>query len=142
MLWRGRPVTKGRPRLGRRRKAYTPARTVEFENSIHAEWIKQHPGETFPKGVPVGMTVIIGSDFVEVDVYELETGVRPKYVTGDIDNYVKAISDGLNGAAYYDDKQIHRIEVWFDRSEPDDGDDVPAEGPEPVVEVHPPTQER
>lgn len=65
------------------------------------------------------MTIEIGSDHIWVDVYELEEPHRPKYVQGDVDNYVKAISDGLNGAAYKDDKQVHYIDVRFTRENPD-----------------------
>lgn len=118
MLWRGRPVTKGRPRLGRRRKAYTPARTVEFEQSIRQAWVDQHGTDPFQG--PCGMFVEVGSDHVYVEVFELEEKHRPKYVSGDIDNYVKAISDGLNGVAYEDDKQVHYIDARFTRENPDD----------------------
>lgn len=109
MIWRGRPKTKQRPRLGRRRKAYTPSATIEFEKSIRQAWIEQH-GDDPLKG-PCGMTVEIGSDFIYVDVYEIVESLRPKYVTGDIDNYQKAIQDALNGVAYEDDKQVHYLDL-------------------------------
>lgn len=112
MLWKGRPVTKGRPRLGRRRRVYTPQATLDFENSIAEAWDEQ-VGETFDG--PVWMDVVIGSDWIYVDVYEILESVRPKYIQGDIDNYVKAISDGLNGHAYLDDKQIHMLTAGFSR---------------------------
>lgn len=119
MIWRGRPITKGRPRLGRRRKAYTPEATVQFEASIRQAWLEQHGNE--PLEGPVGMTVEIGSDHIYVDVYELEEPHRPKYVRGDADNYLKAISDGLNGAAYQDDKQVHYVDLRFTKENlPDD----------------------
>ena len=120
MFLRIRPITKGRPRLGRRRKAYTPARTLEFEAKVREAWIAQHGPE--PVSGPVGMSVEIGSDYVDVDVYELEEGHRPKYVTGDVDNYHKAIQDALNGVAYVDDKQVHYIDTRLTKEVRDDGD--------------------
>lgn len=112
---RGRPVTKGRPRLGRRRRAYTPARTVAYEKLVGEEWSSQC--DEPPLEGPVGMRVVIHSEGVQVEVWELEESSRPKYVTGDMDNYVKAISDGLNTFAYVDDKQVHHLEVFFSKEE-------------------------
>ena len=110
----GRPVTKGRPRLGRRRRAYTPARTIAYEHLVAQQWDEQNEGLE-PLTGPVGVRFIIGSDGVEVEVWELEAPCRPKYVTGDIDNYEKSLGDGLNGHAYVDDKQIHHLETYFTR---------------------------
>lgn len=107
----GRPVTKGRPRLGRRRKAYTPARTIAYEKLVGDEWSSQN--DEPPLEGPVGMRIVIHSEGVQVEVWELEQSCRPKYVTGDVDNYCKAISDGLNGKAYVDDRQVHHMEVFF-----------------------------
>ena len=112
MFLKIRPRTKQRPRLGRRRKAYTPAATLEFEKAIREAWEAQHAGEE-PFTGPVGMNVEIGSDYVFVEVYELEQSHRPKYVTGDLDNYHKSIQDGLNKVAYEDDKQVHYIDLRF-----------------------------
>ena len=108
----GRPTTKGRPRLGRRRRAYTPARTIAYEKLVADQWDEQNAGVE-PLTGPVGVRFIIGSEGVEVEVWELEQSARPKYVTGDIDNYEKALSDGLNGHAYVDDKQVHYMESYF-----------------------------
>ena len=109
---RGRPVTKGRPRLGRRRRAFTPARTIAYETLVADEWDRQNEGNE-PLTGPLGCRFIIGSEGVEVEIWELEQSFRPKYVTGDIDNYLKSLSDGLNGHAYVDDKQIHHLESFF-----------------------------
>ena len=109
-----RAVTKGRPRLGRRRKAYTPAKTLQFEADF-AEKYREATDNQPPLEGPVGISIIIGSDHVEVDTWELDQHYRPKYITGDVDNYVKSISDALNGVAYVDDKQIHHLQVWLSK---------------------------
>ncbi len=38
---------------------------------------------------------------------------------GDLDNFVKLVSDSLNGVAYKDDKQIKEIHayLWYDKNE-------------------------
>ena len=113
-----RAVTKGRPRLGRRRKAYTPDKTVQFEKAIAAAWQEQNP-DMLPLEGPLYMRVVIGSDHIEIDLAELEEGHRPKYITGDGDNYLKSIADGLNGVAYVDDKQVHHFEVFFTKEVPE-----------------------
>lgn len=111
-----RAVTKGRPRLGRRRKAYTPARTLAFEAAVGEAFVALCPDQE-PLVGPLGMQVIIGSNHIEVQVWELEASCRPKYITGDLDNYQKAIQDGLNKLAYVDDKQIQHLEVFFTKEE-------------------------
>ena len=116
MFWRGTPKTKGRPRLGRRRKAYTPAATIKFEEQIKQAWIEQHPEA--PLQGPVGMSVEIGSDHIEVHVWNLDENHRPMYVTGDMDNYQKSIQDALNGVAYEDDKQVQYLDLRLTRERP------------------------
>ena len=69
------------------------------------------------------MRIVIHSEGITIEVWELEDSYRPKYVQGDVDNYCKAISDGLNGHAYLDDKQVHHMEVFFTK----EGLDEPAE---------------
>ncbi len=127
-----RPVTKGRPRLGRRRKAFTPPRTAEFEAEVARQWAEQHPNDE-PMIGPIGMRVVLHTDYIEVEIWELAESHRPKFVTGDVDNYFKSVADGLNGLAYVDDKQVQHLEAFLTKEpigEPDA--QVPTE-----VHVHP-----
>jgi Holliday junction resolvase RusA-like endonuclease len=114
-----RAVTKGRPRLGRRRKAFTPPKTIEFEAAIANAWASAFEGETPLQG-PLGCQITIMSNHIYVHLWELEESHRPKYITGDVDNYVKSILDGLNVVAFGDDKQVQHFEVLLSKENPDD----------------------
>lgn len=95
----GDPVPKGRPRLGRNGNVYTPARTAEYERAIGWEWRKaQHPK-------------LDGALWVEIEVGE---GKYP----ADLDNYVKAALDALNGIAWDDDRQVTSIDAEIMRGVP------------------------
>lgn len=90
----GRPVPKGRPRLGvRGRKVfvYTPPATKEYEKLVG--WVAKVTGCR-----PVKMPVA-----VVLDVY-----IKRKL---DADNIAKSILDGLNGIAYEDDDQVVELLV-------------------------------
>lgn len=90
----GRPVPKGRPRLGvRGRKAYvyTPAKTKEYENLVG--WVAKCNG----------CKPIDGAVAVTLTVY-----TRGKM---DVDNIAKSILDGLNGVAYEDDDHVVELLV-------------------------------
>lgn len=119
-LWLPFPaVVKARPRLGRRRKAFTPEKTVNFEKAVRKFWSENAP--TFGD-VPVYVGVEIHKEGIQVEIHELEESVRPVGILGDVDNYIKSIFDGLqpNGGdpslyrgAFNNDKQIEWAEVKF-----------------------------
>ena len=84
--WSGTPVPKGRPRMGNGH-VYTPSRTREFEEAIGWAWRE------------TGAAPFEGDVVVTVDIYEPSRAA-------DLDNYVKACLDGLNGLAFADDRQV------------------------------------
>jgi len=95
----GHPIPKARPRMSKKGKkvnVYTPARTKQWEEKIGWQWKTDIPGD------PVAGPVV-----VTIRVYHCQ-GKR-----GDLDNYVKAVLDGLNGVAFVDDKQIEQIDAAF-----------------------------
>ena len=96
----GRPVPKGRPRLGvQGRKAfiYTPAETKAYEQVVGlcANLATAEPLE--------------GPVILSATLY-IRRGRR-----GDLDNYLKSICDGLNEVAWKDDRQVVRIEAEIKR---------------------------
>jgi Holliday junction resolvase RusA-like endonuclease len=100
-----RPRVKQRPRLGRRGKAYTPAETKQFEQRIRNAW------DFPPIDGPVNVEVHLYKDKFRVVVKQFD-GPLKSSLRGDIDNYAKAILDGLNRVAYTDDSKIRRLYIY------------------------------
>lgn len=113
----GVPIAKGRPRfsarLGRDGKhharAYTPERTRTYEEVV------REAGRAAMNGLKatsnaVGLELVV---FVPIPA-SWPKGKRAKAMAGllyptsrpDLDNYEKAVTDGLNGIVYEDDSQI------------------------------------
>lgn len=88
----GRPVPKQRPRLGKNKNVYTPVKCRDYEKTVGRAAKKVFVN---PYDGPVGLAVRI---------YLAKEG-------GDLDNYIKSISDGLNGVAWRDDSQVTRIKA-------------------------------
>jgi len=91
------PVAKERARVTRF-GAYTPARTKEFQRQIQSyarQWVTKKPFE--------------GPLKLQCDFY-LSRPKKPKFsypaTRPDIDNYLKAIMDSLNGIIWKDDSLI------------------------------------
>lgn len=102
-----RPVPKGRPRLGRRGRVFTPVKTLEAEALVNGAW-QMSDGPIFEG--PVWIRIEFTPTSMEITVGESELELSK--LRGDIDNYVKTIMDGLNGVAWADDKQVHHVEAW------------------------------
>jgi len=107
----GDPVAKARPRVvrvGPFTRAFTPDRTVRFEDSVrlHAQ--------------AAGAKCLSGAVALEVEaVWPMKGQPRkrvprpssPKTTRPDLDNVAKAVLDALNGVAYFDDGQVCELHV-------------------------------
>ena len=89
----GNPQPKQRARKGKGNRHYTPAETVRYERSVRA--IAQL---TLPPSWRKD-----GTYSLHVEAHFGDR--RPR----DIDNVIKAVSDGLNGVAFGDDNQVTRV---------------------------------
>lgn len=112
----GEPVGKGRPRAVRsgngRPRMYTPPKTAQYEALVRQSYKFSFPGEK----------PLTGALALEIRAYmpipeSWTQGKKAKALCGeikpakrpDLDNIIKAVSDGLNGAAWEDDNQI----IWI-----------------------------
>ncbi len=110
----GTPVGKGRPKFSTFNgyaTAYTPAKTVNYENLVRLSVQQQQRGlKPFDKDVPLQADIIAyfpipKSTSMKRKKMMLEGKIRPTKKV-DIDNCMKIIFDALNKIAYYDDAQI------------------------------------
>ena len=86
----GRPRTKGRPRMTRSGRAYTPKETVEAENRI-VEAVGDNP--PIFEG-PVKLELHFTNESTYVKITSLPDWGKTK-LRGDLDNYDKLAADGL-----------------------------------------------
>ena len=88
----GRPQPKGRPRMSRKGRLYTPKETVEAEKA-YAQAVGDDP-PVFDGPVTVEMTFCEEATYVTVrSLTQWQTPLR-----GDLDNYIKLCLDGCQRA--------------------------------------------
>jgi Holliday junction resolvase RusA-like endonuclease len=114
----GEPVAKGRPRFTRQGRAYTPAKTKTYEDEV-AVMAKaaMHCLEplTTPVAVFVYVTFAVPQSYSKKRREACLEGLERHVKRPDLDNIVKAITDGMNGVVYEDDSQIvslHATKVY------------------------------
>lgn len=104
----GELQAKERPRSGKNGKFYTPPATVKFEKAV-ATWGKRLFAT--PVAMPLRVTITLYDETHDEDLLRLNKFGMVYKTRGDVDNYAKAICDGLNGVAWRDDKQIVDLRV-------------------------------
>ena len=117
----GTPVPKGRPRFARRGKfvsTYSPKTTVDYETKV-AEAAQLAMGSSEPLETPVGayiyITLPIPVSYSKKRKQECLSGNERPTKKSDIDNYCKAVFDGMNGIVFLDDSQVvslHSTKVY------------------------------
>jgi Holliday junction resolvase RusA-like endonuclease len=117
----GTPVPKGRPRFARRGKfvsTYSPKTTVVYESKV-SESAKLAMGASEPLETPVGayiyITLPVPASYSKKRTQACLSGQERPTKKSDIDNYCKAIFDGMNGIVFVDDSLIvslHATKVY------------------------------
>ena len=104
-----KPRIKARPRMTSSGRAYTPKATKDFEAALLAEYT----GPVF--NGPVSMTVELQPDRFLVVLEDSPITRQVGLGRGDLDNFAKALGDGLQGegGAFADDKQVHELSIRF-----------------------------
>ena len=105
------PVTKARPRFNTRTgRAFTDDKTRIFENIVSLAYGSRHYFDDSYIRVRIKFKFDIPKSFSKKKRSEaLEGKIRP--TKADIDNYIKAVLDGLNKRAWKDDRYIYSIEA-------------------------------
>ena len=102
----GRPQPKGRPRMSRKGRVYTPKETVLAEKSYIIAAGEDPP--VFDGPVSVEMTFC--KEATRITVRSLESWETP--LRGDLDNYVKLCLDGCQRAGIIpNDRLVMRLEA-------------------------------
>ena len=108
----GTPVPKGRPRFARRGKfvsTYSPKTTVDYESKV-SKAAKQAMGSSEPLETPLAayiyITLPIPASYSKKRIAACLAGEERPTKRSDIDNYCKAIFDGMNGIVYVNDSLV------------------------------------
>ena len=109
----GEPVPKKRPRFTRTGRTYTPKETMTYEAEV-ARMAKSAMGSSEPLETPVAVYIYISMHVpASYSAKRRDACLRgfekPIKKTGDIDNQIKTILDGMNGIVYKDDCQVVSI---------------------------------
>jgi Holliday junction resolvase RusA-like endonuclease len=117
----GTPVPKGRPRFARRGKfvsTYSPKTTVDYETKV-SDAAKLAMGVSEPLETPVSayiyVTLPIPASYSKKRTQACLSGQERPTKKSDIDNYCKAVFDGMNGIVFADDSQVvslHATKVY------------------------------
>lgn len=118
----GKPVPKARARAYSRNgqtRMYTPKTTADYETLVQSICRESfaRPLEG-PLCVSLYIGVPIPSSWSKKRRDDAITGLIRPTSRPDIDNYVKAIFDGMNGVAFVDDAQVVRLECEKFYAEP------------------------
>lgn len=92
------PVPASRPRVPRFGKPYYVGRYKTFREAVRG-WVAKAHLRTHRVPLECSVTFVCKRPAKPANPFPI----------GDIDNYLKAVWDGLNGHAFTDDKQIHTV---------------------------------
>lgn len=111
----GQPQGKARPRVCRikgRSGAYTPRRTMEYEELVRASFVAAS-NIRYEKNMPLKISILAIFPIPQRTSKKLKVAmVKGKILPNkkpDCDNIIKIILDALNGVAYHDDAQVCKI---------------------------------
>lgn len=105
----GEPCGKGRPRFTQTGRAYTPAKTSNYEALVKVMYQEAAKGARFAD-VPLRMRIdacySIPASASQKKKAQMRYGILRPTKKPDADNVLKIVADALNKIAYPDDAQI------------------------------------
>ena len=109
----GEPVAKGRPRaasIGGKARLYTPKKTEKYENLVR---LACGDAVSRPVSIPCYVRAVavlpVPQSWSKKRAAAAIRGDELPTKRPDLDNYLKAILDGMNGVAFHDDSQVVEI---------------------------------
>jgi Holliday junction resolvase RusA-like endonuclease len=108
----GKPVGKGRPRVGRgggHARMFTPEKNVSSENLVGWTAAQAMAGRqviTGPVNVRLHIAMDIPASWSKVKQQRALEGLEHPTTKPDMDNVIKAIFDAMNGVVWKDDVQV------------------------------------
>lgn len=108
----GKPVAKGRPRFARRGNfvaTYTEAKTASYETLVRWYAAQEMVGKTKIEGplrAEINITLPVPQSWSGKKKMAALSGALGHTSKPDLDNYLKAAIDGINGVVFHDDAQI------------------------------------
>lgn len=109
-IW-GNPVSAARPRVTRW-GTYTPKKYSDYKEHVTETYEALNLGMLFGDGVPIEVNLIFyrqnQKNISKAEFSRRRSLESVPVIMPDIDNYTKAIYDGLNKHAWHDDRQIIR----------------------------------
>ncbi len=105
----GEPVAKGRPRMTRQGRTYTPQKTVNYETLIQECFAIAYPGHqpiTGPLGLKINAYFTIPASWSQKKQIAAQNFTILPTKRPDVDNVINCDAEGLNGIAWRDDAQI------------------------------------
>ena len=110
----GKPVAKQRPRLSKQGFAYTPSKTVNYENLVRYTFQSEFPNHKPFEGIIEANIIAvfeIPKSYSKKKREEIKNNYNLYPHKSDCDNIAKIILDSLNGIAYRDDAQVAMLSV-------------------------------
>ena len=107
----GKPVPKGRPRVNKNGRTWTPARTRQYEELVALHTKAAMARERWEHDGNVRVELAIEKHQVVVNV---EPSERERFGQFDVDNVFKAVADGMEKAGVFkNDRRIVEMVAYF-----------------------------
>lgn len=112
---KGQPVGKGRPRFTKQGRAYTPAKTKEYEHRLAAAASDAMQDLNLEPAISKCRVHILAQFEIPKSwpKKRREAATRGEVSPGrpDIDNLVKIALDAINGVVFEDDAQVYMVQA-------------------------------